>query len=1021
VTLLYCNLWAPKAASRQRDFPAVVSEDAKARFSKFADVNTLWFVCVDEASLLNATLLHHLSFRLQNLLGCPAPFGGCVVVLGGHFFQKEATCGASLYKALIDRDVPVPSTITGVLRRKPVKKIKCGLPSSLTAEHKGLDLFTKFRRFELLRSHRFRTDPAHASHMADMCDITKEQPISDSFLQSLRELSEEEAKKPEFMEADVGVTGNHERQCINAARAYTFAKSTGQVLVRWRVPLTGAMANCISSTLLDELAKEESSLYEYYVYNAKGMLTKTIAQQFGLVNGCRVRYKSLIPRNMSMEQFQAWLDSVGPGGVLTLDEPPDAIVVEPILKERYRVRLEQHGISGSDESLSIAVLFSDAEVEEWVPSSLCALFNGLGYKKRRKLKDGKISKQKSTGLFYKAHGVTLAYAVTDFKLQGQTLNHMIMSASDREFQPALQVNSIYVWSSRVRNAKLGLRVLKVPKTWDHLRSLRHPLQLAIWEGAYGPDGKYDKALAVKASAQLAEKIRERKRKPKEKMAKTGFKKAAQTSAEPRKQGAPPVAKQGQAAAREVGLALAPKEKRRLKHQLGMATAPAQKRPNVAPMHASGVLKVSDNVAPQHPSGLPEVSDAWLHSNRWFRNSCGYDSSLKAVQIGIECMLEVEPERVVSVPPTPAESQCDRSARSATVGRALFQWLKHAWTVPYCTSHTTLQQAVHALNAARNNVRNEVLRHTLLREQQQRVSRRARTYLTEEQVLTRLRSAPLASVHTVVSTLLEADASVAPNFFAGKLTTQNCASCHTAVDGVGRHSVQRVHFVDADDLVEASGDPLKAFAARWIQPRRRPLFSPCSRCNGTMGISPSLSSCFVSRADPPPLLAIAVPPERTTPIVLGASSRDSARLEVVCGGAYTYRLVSLIYHDPSCGGVGHFVTVGRAKADSVLHSDQWVLWDGLPDGIGCPMEQPPTGGNLDVVNKRPYRNYAPSMLFYCYVPEAILRVVESAISSLWAVQRPTPFCTLTSGCCGTDCRTGLGVQWSSHPLAAILMS
>ena len=79
----------------------------------------------------------------------------------------------------------------------------------------------------------------------------------------------------------------------------------------------------------------------------------------------------------------------------------------------------------------------------------------------RTQKGGDRSKQKTIGLFIKPHSVSLAFAVTDYKLQGKSLDVLILRLAPRKFEPPFHLHSLYVLLSRVRT-HAGLRVLCVP-------------------------------------------------------------------------------------------------------------------------------------------------------------------------------------------------------------------------------------------------------------------------------------------------------------------------------------------------------------------------------------------------------------------------------------------------------------------------------------------------------------------------------------------------------------------------------
>ena len=106
----------------------------------------------------------------------------------------------------------------------------------------------------------------------------------------------------------------------------------------------------------------------------------------------------------------------------------------------------------------------------------------------------------------KNHPLSLAFAVTDFKLQGKTLDELILSIGPRPFPPHLDLKGFYVAVSRVRTRK-RLRVLHRPSRQqgglDHLYKLRHTKELATWNAGYNECGDWEPARRPAASAAKA--------------------------------------------------------------------------------------------------------------------------------------------------------------------------------------------------------------------------------------------------------------------------------------------------------------------------------------------------------------------------------------------------------------------------------------------------------------------------------------------------------------------------------------
>ena len=112
------------------------------------------------------------------------------------------------------------------------------------------------------------------------------------------------------------------------------------------------------------------------------------------------------------------------------------------------------------------------------------------------------------------HPITLAFAVTDFKLQGKTLEKLVLSIAPRPFPPHLDLKAFYVMVSRVR-ARCGLRLLHRPPQrtggLKYLLKLHHAPALAAWNSHYDAAGDWDPLRDPEPSVSAAAPKRRRKR------------------------------------------------------------------------------------------------------------------------------------------------------------------------------------------------------------------------------------------------------------------------------------------------------------------------------------------------------------------------------------------------------------------------------------------------------------------------------------------------------------------------------
>jgi hypothetical protein len=98
----------------------------------------------------------------------------------------------------------------------------------------------------------------------------------------------------------------------------------------------------------------------------------------------------------------------------------------------------------------------------------------------------------------KQHQYDMAFALTDFKLQGRTLPKLIISVCERHRMPWMTLQAFYVLVSRVP-CMAGLRLLQYDQVGlDSVRRLKPDKYLYAWEHGYDANGKWSDALAVTA-------------------------------------------------------------------------------------------------------------------------------------------------------------------------------------------------------------------------------------------------------------------------------------------------------------------------------------------------------------------------------------------------------------------------------------------------------------------------------------------------------------------------------------------
>ena len=169
-------------------------------------------------------------------------------------------------------------------------------------------------------------------------------------------------------------------------------------------------------------------MWGYFVRGAPSMLLRNVQPTKNLANGSMGWQDSLtfdpepppeILAAVQAEHFQ----------VVTLDEPPFSINIVPQLPDDDT----GDGIQSlTGDSLVVPVTVS-SELQEYDTGSLYATMANAPRLLR-----------------YHGHPLTLAFAMTDFKVQGRTLPFVILSIAGRPFPPHLDMKGFYVMISRVR-------------------------------------------------------------------------------------------------------------------------------------------------------------------------------------------------------------------------------------------------------------------------------------------------------------------------------------------------------------------------------------------------------------------------------------------------------------------------------------------------------------------------------------------------------------------------------------------
>ena len=419
---LHDLLGLPIKGSHTANLPPLPMDKAARLAMRLQDVK---LIIIDELSMIDNVLFSRVNQRLQQLRHNSLPFGGLGVILMGDFLQLPPIFGKALYKSALDG-----STQGGLLFRKfALHSFVQQMRAADDAEHTlNIDLF--------------RTNPF---------------PVTPNFLKSLRPLTALDVNQdPSWKDAQIVVTNNAERLSITKVQVIRFSKSRSIPIVSWRQPLSA------SSKLSDE---DRNVLYEnideltgWFLCGAPAHLTTNVNPAKHLANGTEVVLHSLcLSSDVDGSVINEQLKKATPGTIVTLPSPPT----------------------------SVNVIVQGIRVQDWpgcqsLVDGSCVI--------PLKLNKRPESLARSDGRMIKYHdfGYSLAFSVTYHKIQGKTVNKLILDLNKNPMS-SLSLQSLYVGISRVRRAS-DLRILPPLSFsnigWTYLKGLHHNKDYTCWSKSY---------------------------------------------------------------------------------------------------------------------------------------------------------------------------------------------------------------------------------------------------------------------------------------------------------------------------------------------------------------------------------------------------------------------------------------------------------------------------------------------------------------------------------------------------------
>lgn len=408
------------------------------------NVNKLSAIIIDEISMVKPWMLAYLDERLKEATqNFNKPFGGVAVIMFGDFDQQPPIGGSSL-----------PHFSMSLLEREHMKKHRIYFTKRSKREHAeinstlcciGARLFESARLLRLSVQHRCENDPRHMANLKKMSAGLK---MTTRDLDIYKTLSQQDLTNlDKFLYGTIIVTGNYERQELNAFMATIWAKRFKTHVVRWKrkIKYDRWFGQPRSDELLRE-AEKQACFYEYFVPHGPAYLTNNLNLLNELANGTLVREHSLAFDNSDDKMhLDEMLQSTPIGGIIDLPAPPTAINVEIfpsfptdssetlLHKENKRARCK-HGSITDDGTIVIPI---DPKAGKYHNESIRASTFPFFYN---------ASKVPMSDHF----PIELGFCITVPKAQGRTIHNVTASLSEHPIAfLRFQYEQLYVLLSRI--------------------------------------------------------------------------------------------------------------------------------------------------------------------------------------------------------------------------------------------------------------------------------------------------------------------------------------------------------------------------------------------------------------------------------------------------------------------------------------------------------------------------------------------------------------------------------------------
>lgn len=488
---------AQRQQNLRKDAPAMMAR-MRTKFEQECGIppERVAVLIIDEISFVDVNTLGHVSHNFSLLLETQLKDGDKRTLCGG---LPIMLCGDN-HQIPAPKVTPWFATLVEAAHDRSLRqRSESGSPRP-----QGLAMLRQARLVSLVRQMRAIEDPDFVRDQNEMRSTSELQPVRKEFLDSIKVISRKDVEDDNnWLFTLVGVRGHWEGDAINQAQLRHFAEVYSLPIVKskWRLTIQkrGQVKALLQGVILEELYENEPNAWAYFVQGAPILISDNLRSTRKLVNGTPGLLYSL---NIDDEIEKAKVDHAHveakrfgfDGEYVILSKPPVSVnTIVGGTKENPRL---WHGVPLEDLHELLADTVNDsshnhsAEYEEDADERMIEQEQVIPLMQTRNDQDVRVhsSVARARGIPYKLitrqHPYQLAFALTDFKLQGKTLNKLIISAPPRDEPPHFKLSTLLVFTTRVHKRSQLRWLQRDARAMKQLTQLRQSKSLALWSHSY---------------------------------------------------------------------------------------------------------------------------------------------------------------------------------------------------------------------------------------------------------------------------------------------------------------------------------------------------------------------------------------------------------------------------------------------------------------------------------------------------------------------------------------------------------